>query len=226
MFISDARSRYDRHGQQLAGPGDFLILVQGESPDCQRVKGIVRSVRLHQFGHWMMGGVKIDGYKLTLSGAYGADGLINTVPDDIYRRCGLELPQELYDQWAKGDGWNSAGAEAPSMRSWAKANLKALKARPAKWNVEHDGSPNLEGMDDDDLKTLYDDCWKRRLSVGREWYGVQPEAETAAGTVRQCIHWILEARKSRLSGHIDHALYIEKELLERDYQSLPEFARW
>ena len=226
MYISNANGRYNRDGEQVAGPGDFLILMQGEGPDCQQVKAMVRSARRHQCGHWMMGRIKIDGYVMSLSGSYGADGLICTVPDDIYRRCGLVLPQDLYDAWNKGGGWNSAGSEAPCLRSWALANLKALKARPAKWDITHDGSPCLDGMDSDDLQVLYNDIWKRPKSIGREWDGPVEDAESAVGTVRQCAHWMIEARKSRLSGHIDHALYIENELLERDYSSLPAYAKW
>ena len=226
MYISNANSRYSRTGNQLAGPGNFLILMQGESDDCQTVKAIVRSVRMKQCGHWMMGGIKIDGYEMCLSGAYGADGLICTVPDDIYRRCGLELPQALYDQWNNGGGWNSCGSEAPSMRQWAIDNLKALKAKPKKWDIEHEGSPCLDGMDSDDLQKLISTIWKRRKSIGREWYGPVAEADTASEIVRQCAKWMIEARKSRLSGHIDHAMYIEKDLLERDYDTLPEFAKW
>jgi hypothetical protein len=226
MYISNANGRYNRDGEQIAGPGDFLILMTGEGKDCQKVKAMVRSVRLHQCGHWMMGRIKIDGYTMSLSGSYGHDGLICTVPDDIYRRCGLDLPQELYDAWAKGDGWNSAGSEAPCLRSWALANLKALKARPAKWGITHDGSPCLDGLDTDDLKRLYSDVWNRPKSLGREWYGPVADAEKAANTVRQCAYWMLEARQHRLDGRIEHALYVENSLLEREYASLPEYAKW
>jgi hypothetical protein len=81
-------------------------------------------------------------------------------------------------------------------------------------------------MDNDDLRALMAECWKRRQSIGREWYGPKSDAEAAADLVRQCAHWMLEAREHRLKGNVDHAVYIEEELLERDYQSLPEFARW
>jgi len=226
MFLKDANTRYNRHGEQVAGPAPFLILMQGESDDCQTVKAMVRSVRMHQCGHWMMGRIRVDGYVMSLSGGYGADGLICTVPDDIYRRCGLELPEDLYRQWASGGGHNSCGSEAPSMRDWALNNLKALKAKPKAWAIEHDGSPCIDGMDSDDLEKLVSDIRKRTKSIGREWYGPVADAETAAGLVRQCAHWTIVARKSRLDGHVDHACYIENELLERDYQSLPEFAKW
>jgi hypothetical protein len=228
VFLTDPNTRLSRHGAQIAGPARFLILMQGESDDCQTVKGMVRNVALRQCGHWMMGRVEIDKYKLSLSGSYGADGLLRTVPDDIYRRCGLELPQHLYDLWRKGVGWNAAGSEATEIRKWAIStrNRGALKAAPKAWDIAHSGSPCLDGMNDDELQALYDDGWKRPKSVGREWYGSVAEAEKVATTVRQCAKWMLVARASRRAGNVEHATWVESCLLEREYDLLPEFAKW
>jgi hypothetical protein len=82
------------------------------------IRAIVRYTRLRQFGHFMMGFARVNGHRLTLSGSYGSDGLPMSVPDVVYN-LGTELPQDLYDAWNKGGGWNSAGSEAPSMRQWA-----------------------------------------------------------------------------------------------------------
>jgi hypothetical protein len=86
------------------------------------LRAIVRYVRMRQLGHFMMGSARVGKTRLTLSGSYGSDGLPKTVPDEVYE-AGTPLPQSLYDAWNKGGGWNSAGAEAPAMRQWAKQNL-------------------------------------------------------------------------------------------------------
>jgi hypothetical protein len=86
------------------------------------LRGIVRYVRMRQFGQFMMGSAKVGKTRLVLSGSYGSDGLPKSVPDEVYE-MGLPLPQELYEAWNKGGGWNSAGREGEAMRRWAKANL-------------------------------------------------------------------------------------------------------
>jgi hypothetical protein len=75
----------------------------------------------------MMGFIRVHGKRIVLSGSYGGDGLTCNVPDDVYGRCGIELPRELVEAWNTGGGWNSAGGEAPKMREWAMANLEALR---------------------------------------------------------------------------------------------------
>lgn len=128
MFIQPCPHGYTKDDEQYTGPGPFLILIQ--SP-CQgdAMKGVVRSVKLTQFGPWMMGSTTIGGEKITLSGAYGNDGLPSTVSEAIYEKYGLQIPQDLYDAWNKGGGWNSAGSEAEAMRAWANANLKELRRK-------------------------------------------------------------------------------------------------
>lgn len=95
-------------------------------PTDMPVKAVVRKVVLRQCGHFMMGTARVYGYSLTLSGAYGADGLIKVVPRAVYDRLPVTLPDELYQAWATGGGWNSAGSEAPAMREWALKNLDTL----------------------------------------------------------------------------------------------------
>lgn len=82
------------------------------------LRAIVRYARLRQCGHYMMGTAKIGKHRIILSGSYGGDGLPKSVPDEVYE-AGVELPRELYDAWNTGGGWNSAGSEAPAMRTWA-----------------------------------------------------------------------------------------------------------
>lgn len=93
----------------------------------KEIRAIVRKVSMHQCGHFMMGSARIGGKTISLSGSYGGDGLTVTVDQDIFDRA-IPLPAELYEAWSKGGGWNSAGNEAPDMRTWALANLKALES--------------------------------------------------------------------------------------------------
>jgi hypothetical protein len=83
------------------------------------LRAIVRYVRMKQFGHFMMGSAVVGKHRLILSGSYGSDGLPYTVKDDEVYEAGVELPQELFDKWNNGGGWNGAGSEAPAMRAWA-----------------------------------------------------------------------------------------------------------
>lgn len=135
-----ARLKARKQAQQEPVDADFQeITAQPDCPDCQRhsadvkaqgcvsfqhvsitypMRGIVRYVRLKQFGHFMMGRARVNGTTLIMSGAYGSDGLPCSVPDEIYS-LGVELPTELYQAWNNGGGWNSTGSEAPAMREWA-----------------------------------------------------------------------------------------------------------
>ena len=128
MFITNSRRGYDRNGQQFAS-GLFLFLMQPEGGVASAslpMRCLVRHVALHQLGHWMMGFARVGKHRLTVSGSYGADGLPMSVPQEVYER-GIPLPQELYEAWNKGGGWNSAGSEAPLMRKWALEHLKELR---------------------------------------------------------------------------------------------------
>jgi len=125
MYIYPTQTYY-RGTEQCTRQQWFLMLMQpdlggwdggirgGKLP----VRAIVRKVALKQWGPWMMGTARVAGKSLTVSGAYGEDGLIMSVPPEVYA-LGVELPQELYDKWANGGDWNSAGSEAPAMREWA-----------------------------------------------------------------------------------------------------------
>jgi hypothetical protein len=148
MFISTRRSGYTLRGTQFA-QGRFLILMvcsgklsSGEACPCEgprhssgvlanefrgsaglsRVKAIVRYASLRQCGHFMMGSARIAGQRVTLSGAYGGDGLTRTVNHEVYAQ-GIDLPGRLYELWNTGGGWNGAGSEAGEMRAWALENF-------------------------------------------------------------------------------------------------------
>jgi hypothetical protein len=119
----------------------------------------VRSVRLRQMGHWMMGGVTLAGNYFSVSGGLGNDGLPHDwklmfqsePPSKEYpsgrwdhRRLMKEEVQHLKDNYLTQipeeistayhldeTGHNSVGAApAKLLRKWAMENLKALQRRP------------------------------------------------------------------------------------------------
>lgn len=115
-------------GTQHARRGRFLILVQRESDNgTGEIRALVRKVALRQLGHFMMGSAHAFGHRISISGAYGSDGLPVSVPDAVFDRA-IPLPSGLREAWNHGGGWNSAGSEAPAMRRWALENLAALEA--------------------------------------------------------------------------------------------------
>jgi len=107
--------------EQHARRAPFLILVQSKDrplgPD--NFRALVRKVAMGQVGNFMMGRARVSGKTIVLSGSYGGDGLPVTVSEEIYQKA-IPVPRELYDKWNKGEGWNSAGAEAGDMAEWAK----------------------------------------------------------------------------------------------------------
>lgn len=134
MYIKPTLSYYENSGQQCARRQDFLLLIQPKIdiknpyPDKNPpIKALVRKVALRQLGHFMMGFARVYRHRVTVSGSYGGDGLPCHVPHEVYDRAQVVLPDELYQAWANGGGWNSAGSEAEAMREWALENLKELK---------------------------------------------------------------------------------------------------
>jgi hypothetical protein len=123
MYVSSVRSYCTRTGEQRAS-GAFLVLfsiVPGKE-----VRAAVRHVKMRQCGHWMMGSMKLGEHTITLSGTYGADGLTRDPPEGLWEHL-VPLPEELTVEFWKGGGWNSAGAEGPSVRDWAAKNLNVLR---------------------------------------------------------------------------------------------------
>ena len=122
MFISGGHTYY-RGSEQYATRGRFLILLTRKDDKCgpDHVFAVVRKVALRQLGHFMMGRANIGGHWVSVSGAYGSDGLpltVDRLPDDA-----VILPLELYNAWNKGGGWNGAGNEAYAMKAWARATF-------------------------------------------------------------------------------------------------------
>lgn len=124
MFIN-CKSGYDRSGNAWSR-GKFLIMATPENGAMKPIRCFVRYVSMKQWGHWMMGSARIHNNTITLSGSYGSDGLPCTFKNELYEK-GLELPEELYNLWKNGGGWNGAGSEASAIRDWAIANIKRLE---------------------------------------------------------------------------------------------------
>ena len=131
MFIAKNKRGYTKDGEQWAH-GYFLILMTPWQPlrdpvtneyvplvraSVDRVRGLVRYVKMHQLGHFMMARTTIKGHKISLSGTYGSDGLLCDVPPPVWE-MGTPIPPELYQAWATGGGHNSAGSEAEAMHRW------------------------------------------------------------------------------------------------------------
>ena len=125
MYVNGTTGYY-RGTEQCSRRAPFLILMQLEGDHKSPIRGIVRKVALRQFGHWMMGTARIKGHSITMSGAYGGDGLTVDVPLEVYA-MGVPLPQGLCDAWNTGGGWNSAGSEAPAMRAWARSIMREVR---------------------------------------------------------------------------------------------------
>lgn len=100
----------------------------------REIRCLVRRVTMKQLGHWMMATWDHDGYKLSLSGTYGGDGLpIATAARDekaaFVRKLWDQLnpvPPDILALFWNDDGHNSCGKNGPAIRDWAVANLKEL----------------------------------------------------------------------------------------------------
>lgn len=144
MFLKTNRFRsgYTSQGEQRA-KDLFLAVFSGEEnyPDPHPQTGrqlpvlyaVVRTVELRSWGHWMMGSLRLAGAPVTVSGAYGGDGL----PMDLSKLSEAQkalltpVPFDLAITFWSGGGHNCAGEEAEAMRGWARANLKQLtRTRP------------------------------------------------------------------------------------------------
>lgn len=134
-----AHKRENRTSKYTHGDKTKDTYVELHNPDYIRnehggmmIKGfVVPNFRLTQCGHFMVGGKTLklpDGtmHRFVASGSYGNDGLTCDGDEKLWPLL-HELPVELQDEFWKGGGYNTAGAEGPSIRKWAIENLKMLK---------------------------------------------------------------------------------------------------
>jgi hypothetical protein len=134
MFIKSIRKWYTRSGQHSSGA--FLMLFCRED---RELRACARHVKLLQFGHFMMGRVKLGPWEFSLSGGFGSDGLpINLsgyttekmTPEEVdhFWEQLVPVPQDLAERYWKSDGHNGVTASvANDFRKWALANLKVLR---------------------------------------------------------------------------------------------------
>lgn len=119
-------STYYKGTAQCARKAPFLILIQHKDkpigPD--NFRALVRMVAMEQCGAWMMGKARVKGWTLLLSGSYGSDGLPYTTDKDEVFEAAVPVPERLYNLWAHGEGWNSAGSEAQEMAQWARETFR------------------------------------------------------------------------------------------------------
>ena len=136
MYVFNQRLHTSKDIETLKDASEIILDAKRQVEGCRYfratsinypIRAIVRHVAMSQLGHFMMGYARVKGNRLTLSGAYGADGLPDSVPDAVYE-SGLELPADLREQWNKGGGWNGTGSEAENMRKWALEHLADLRA--------------------------------------------------------------------------------------------------
>lgn len=128
MYLTRNRSQtgYTRDGQQKAG-GSFLILFSKEPG--KEVRACVRSVRMAQCGQFMMGNANVGNARLTLSGAYGDDGLTvdaGRLPAETWETL-VMLPSDLVERFWHSCGHNDAREEGPAVRAWAIEHLGKLR---------------------------------------------------------------------------------------------------
>lgn len=118
------------HGGIKAGAPEVTTYPNGKP----RLWALVRSVALHQCGNFMMGSATVFGTQISISGAYGADGLPRDYQDvpPAYRDRLVEVPEEIAAAYWAGGGHNSAGNEAPTLRSWALSTFEVGDLR-ASW---------------------------------------------------------------------------------------------
>ena len=138
MIIGHGQGYYDRHGQQHSGRRQYLALFswnrykaakEGQTQDVlcypngkPRLWAAVRSCALSQFGHFMMGTIRIGGKSITVSGPIGHDGLpldLQDVPLTHHARL-TEVPADIAALYWADDGHNDIGSARTALQQWAK----------------------------------------------------------------------------------------------------------
>ena len=115
----------ERHDDRL----EFSYYGDGEHGWMPRrasaLYAIARRVRLSQLGHFMMGSVRIVDSIITVSGAYGHDGLPCSM-NELTPRARAKLtrvPDELAVKFWNSGGHNSSGSEGLAMAAWGRKTL-------------------------------------------------------------------------------------------------------
>lgn len=176
MFLSKLKFGWGVRSGQWAH-GWFLILLQPEEqfhvgqgprePPHTTLRATIRYVKLHQFGHFMMGHIYTSApgsdkpRRVPLSGTYGGDGLPRSVArcSDLYQNA-VPVPRELYDSWNGGGGWNGGGSEMDAFRAWALENEPQLVTASRRKQLER--RVTAKSLNKDSPMWQWDVKWKRR----------------------------------------------------------------
>lgn len=124
MYLNNSGHTYYQGGSQAHTRAPFLLLVQPKDISSAQLKdfpprAIVRQVALRQCGQFMMGFARAYGHSITVSGAFGGDGLPCDVPMEVYERA-TEIPADVLAAYWGIDDWAGKGGEGKAVvRSWA-----------------------------------------------------------------------------------------------------------
>ena len=126
MFINQPRTRYSKGGDLLSCTALYLLLLSDAD---NNLFAAVRKATLKPFGPWMAGHIVLAGAPVTVSGAFGGEGLPRDLLtlSEAQRALLTPIPPDLAETFWQGGGWNSAGREASSMREWALAKVPAMR---------------------------------------------------------------------------------------------------
>jgi hypothetical protein len=129
MFLKMNRSQvsYTASGEQRSG-GLYLLLACSDEKvgDYKELRGLVRSTRLRQCGHFMMGEMVIDGLRIGLSGPLGSDGLPKNQDDVPWDQMVPVDAETARAYWTDTTGHNDVGVSGKDLRQWADENMDRL----------------------------------------------------------------------------------------------------
>lgn len=145
MFINGVKCWHTTKGQRTEGP--FLLLFQRKweigEPSAGELRALVRRVRLEQFGHFMMGDLKLslpgegDPITIGLSGNFGSDDLPLSVPK--LHQAATDIPSRLWDMlhpvpedltkafWRSSSDDGTLTATKKRLQTWALKNRSELR---------------------------------------------------------------------------------------------------
>lgn len=133
MFVS-GKGGYNKDDEQFFR-GKFLMIF--DHPDDKNfgkdreIRCLIKQVHMKQLGQWMMAIWMHDGFKLSLSGTYGGDGLpISTAGNPekaaFVRKLWDQLhpvPPEIVTLFWNDDGHNSSGKNGKAIHEWASEGI-------------------------------------------------------------------------------------------------------
>jgi len=137
MFIGQTDGGRRGCNQWASGPYLFVVehprgmTVIAPGRQAHTLYACVRRVRLSQFGHFMMGHIRIGKWrKIVVSGSIGTDGLPHTCSDPSFEDLSpylTEIPNDVASAYWLDEGHNDVGPKAGAMLiKWARENFASL----------------------------------------------------------------------------------------------------